>query len=92
VENHLQQLRLLLRRKHSVTNSEGSKGHLLDPYLTMFRDYGWANFIYQTNQGASYSAHQFLFAGTSAMTAYNPGPRRTQNKIADRLIATRHRN
>ena len=52
-----------------VTNIDGSKGHLLDPYLTMVRQYGWANFMYQTNQGASYAAHQFLFTGTSALTA-----------------------
>ena len=52
-----------------VTNSNGSPGHLLDPYLTLAKDYGWANFMYQTNQGASYAAHQFLFAGTSALTA-----------------------
>jgi len=52
-----------------VTNSDGSKGLLLDPYLALAKDYGWANFMYQTNQGASYAAHQFLFAGTSALTA-----------------------
>jgi Phosphoesterase family len=52
-----------------VTNSDGSSGHLLDPYLTMVKNYGWANFMYQTNQGPSYPAHQFMFSGTSAMTA-----------------------
>ena len=52
-----------------VTNYNGSKGHLLDPYLTFAKQYGWANFMYQTNQGPSYPAHQFLFAGTSAPTA-----------------------
>lgn len=52
----------------AVTNSDGSKGHLLDPYLTIAEDYGWANFMYQTNQGPSYPAHQFIFGGTSAMT------------------------
>jgi phospholipase C len=52
-----------------VTNSDGSSGHLLDPYLTLAKDYGWANFMYQTNQGPSYPAHQFMFSGTSAMTA-----------------------
>jgi hypothetical protein len=52
-----------------VTNYDGSAGHLLDPYLTFAKDYGWANYMYQTNQGPSYSAHQFIFGGTSAPTA-----------------------
>jgi hypothetical protein len=52
-----------------VTNSNGSSGHLLDPYLTLAKTYGWANSMYQTNQGPSYPAHQFIFSGTSAMTA-----------------------
>jgi phospholipase C len=49
-----------------VTNSNGSPGHLLDPYLTYAEQYGWANYMYQTNQGPSYPAHQFIFSGTSA--------------------------
>jgi len=50
----------------AVTNYDGSAGHLLDPYLTYAKQYGWANFMYQTNQGPSYPAHQFIFSGTSA--------------------------
>jgi len=53
----------------SVTNYDGSSGHLLDPYLTYAEQYGWANFMYQTNQGPSYPAHQFIFSGTSALSA-----------------------
>lgn len=53
----------------SVTNYDGSSGHLLDPYLTYAEQYGWANFMYQTNQGPSYPAHQFIFSGTSARSA-----------------------
>lgn len=53
----------------AVTNSDGSPGHLLDPYLTLAKQYGWANFMYQTNQGPSYPAHQFMFSGTSSLTA-----------------------
>src|SRR5262249_7191134 len=49
-----------------VTNYDGSIGHLLDPYNTYAKQYGWANFMYQTNQGPSYPAHQFIFSGTSA--------------------------
>lgn len=41
----------------------------ISPYLTMAQQYGWANFMFQTNQGASAIAHQFLFAGTSAPDA-----------------------
>ena len=52
----------------AVTNYDGSAGHYLDPYLTFAKQYGWANFMYQTNQSASYPAHQFLFSGTSALT------------------------
>jgi phospholipase C len=53
----------------AVTNYDGSHGHLLEPYLTLARQYGWANFMYQTNQGPSYPAHQYIFSGTSARTA-----------------------
>jgi phospholipase C len=53
----------------SVTNSNGSKGHILDPYMTLVKQYGWANYMYQTNQGPSYTAHQFIFSGTSALSS-----------------------
>jgi phospholipase C len=53
----------------AVTNSDGSQGHVLDPYLNLAEQYGWANFMYQTNQGGSYPAHQYIFSGTSAVTA-----------------------
>jgi phospholipase C len=39
------------------------------PYLTLARQYGWANFMFQTNQGPSQPAHQFIFGGTSAPDA-----------------------
>jgi phospholipase C len=48
-----------------VSNSK----HTLDPYLTLAADYGWANAMFQTNQGPSYPAHQFIFGGTSAPSA-----------------------
>jgi len=53
----------------AVTNYNGTPGHLLDPYITLAKDYGWANYMFQTNQGPSYAAHQFIFSGTSAPTA-----------------------
>jgi phospholipase C len=43
--------------------------HTIDPYLTLAADYGWANAMFQTNQGPSYPAHQFIFGGTSAPSA-----------------------
>jgi phospholipase C len=39
------------------------------PYLTMAQQYGWANFMFQTNQGPSAPSHQFIFGGTSAPSA-----------------------
>ena len=48
-----------------VDNSSG----ILDPYLQLARQYGWANYMFQTNQGPSFPAHQFIFGGTSAPTA-----------------------
>jgi phospholipase C len=52
-----------------VTNSNGVRGGLLDPYISLATTYGWANRMYQTNQGPSYPAHQFIFGATSAPTA-----------------------
>jgi len=47
-----------------VDNSAG----ILDPYLNLATQYGWANYMFQTNQGPSFPAHQFIFGGTSAPT------------------------
>lgn len=48
-----------------VDNSTG----IVNPYLNMATKYGWANYMFQTNQGPSFPAHQFLFGGTSAPSA-----------------------
>jgi phospholipase C len=48
-----------------VSNSTG----ILNPYLDLATQYGWANYMFQTNQGPSYPAHQFIFGGTSAPSA-----------------------
>lgn len=48
-----------------VDNSTG----ILDPYLELATQYGWANYMFQTNQGPSFPAHQFIFGGTSAPDA-----------------------
>ena len=51
-----------------VDNSTGKSKGILNPYLQLATQYGWANYMYQTNQGPSFPAHQFLFGGTSAPT------------------------
>jgi phospholipase C len=48
-----------------VDNSTG----ILTPYIQLASTYGWANYMFQTNQGPSFPAHQFLFGGTSAPSA-----------------------
>jgi phospholipase C len=39
------------------------------PYFTMAETYTFADRMFQTNQGPSFPAHQFIIAGTSAPTA-----------------------
>jgi phospholipase C len=41
---------------------------VVQPYLSIANNYGWANYLFQTNQGPSFPAHQFMFSGTSAPT------------------------
>ncbi|HEX4964047.1 MAG TPA: alkaline phosphatase family protein [Thermoanaerobaculia bacterium] len=48
-----------------VANTKGD----LNPYLRLATQYGWANYMFQTNQGPSFPAHQFLFGATSAPSA-----------------------
>lgn len=45
-----------------ASNSDGS----MTPLFTVAEHYGFANYMFQTNQGPSFPAHQFLFSGTSA--------------------------
>lgn len=40
--------------------------YILDPYFQIANQYGYANYMFQTNQGPSFPAHQFLLSGTSA--------------------------
>jgi phospholipase C len=48
-----------------VDNSTG----ILNPYLELATQYGWANYMFETNQGPSFPAHQYLFGATSAPSA-----------------------
>jgi len=38
----------------------------VQPYFDIAKQFGFANYMFQTNQGPSFPAHQFLFSGTSA--------------------------
>jgi phospholipase C len=55
-------------KKPQLKFVDNSKG-ILNPYLKLATQYGWANYMFQTNQGPSFPAHQFLFGGTSAPSA-----------------------
>jgi len=52
-----------------VDNSNG----IVQPYFDIAMNYGYANYMFATNQGPSFEAHQFLFGGTSAPTPSNDG-------------------
>lgn len=48
-----------------VDNSSGT----VQPYFDLATQYGFANRMFQTNQGPSFPSHQFMISGTSAPTA-----------------------
>jgi phospholipase C len=39
---------------------------VVKPYFDIATNYGFANYMFQTNQGPSFPAHQFILGGTSA--------------------------
>jgi phospholipase C len=41
----------------------------VQPYFDIAQNYGFANYMFQSNEGPSQPAHQFLFTGTSAPVA-----------------------
>src|SRR5580698_4881184 len=43
----------------------GNSNSILSPYLSIATEYGWGNYMFQTNQGPSFPAHQYIFGGTS---------------------------
>jgi phospholipase C len=43
------------------------------PYFQVASQYGYANYMFQTNQGPSFPAHQFMFGGTS-QSGVSPEP------------------
>jgi phospholipase C len=50
-----------------VRNDSGWIG----PYFQIAETYSFGNYMFQTNEGPSFEAHQFLFTGTSAPVAPN---------------------
>jgi phospholipase C len=44
----------------------------VQPYFDIAKQFGFANYMFQTNQGPSFPAHLFLFSGSSA-PVYNDG-------------------
>ncbi|MGO9127499.1 MAG: alkaline phosphatase family protein [Terriglobales bacterium] len=59
----------------SYTYVDNSK-QLVTPYFNIAANYGFANYMFQTNQGPSYPAHLFLFSGTSAPVDDDGDPNR----------------
>jgi phospholipase C len=51
-----------------VDNSTGT----VQPYFDLASQYGFANRMFQTNQGPSFPAHQFILSGTSAPDTNSP--------------------
>ena len=62
-----------------VDNSTGT----VNTYLELATQYGWANNMFQTNQGPSFPAHQYIFGGTSApsLSADHAGTFASENVI-----------
>jgi phospholipase C len=50
-----------------VDNSTG----ILDPYFQLAEQYTFGDRMFQTNQGPSFPAHQFIISGTSAPSEYS---------------------
>ena len=55
--------------RYAVDDPKHIPPYTLQPYLDLATQYGWANYMFQTNQGPSFPAHQFLFGATSAPSA-----------------------
>ncbi len=58
----------------------------VQPYFDIATNYGYANYMFQTNQGPSFEAHQFLFTGTSAPVAPNDSSGYGIDFVADNAI------
>ena len=45
---------------------------MMQPYFDIASNYGFANRMFQSNQGASFASHQFIFGGTSSPSTDSP--------------------
>ena len=55
--------------RYAVGDPTHNPAYTLQPYLDIATQYGWANYMFQTNEGPSFPAHQFIFGATSAPSA-----------------------
>jgi phospholipase C len=62
----------------------------VQPYFDIATNYGFANYFFQTNEGPSFEAHQFLFSGTSAPVS--PGQTFSQYFVAENPFSDRNGN
>ena len=70
---------------NSPANGPGSAG-IVQPYFDIANNFGFANYMFQTNQGPSFPAHQFLFSGTSAPDVYGDPYGVTTNSATNMCI------
>lgn len=63
---------------------------ILQPYFEIAENYGFGNRTFQTNQGPSFPAHQFLFSGTSAPFGNPNGDNRYQWFAAENVYPKGH--
>jgi phospholipase C len=59
----------LTQPQFRFATGDSTAGYTLQPYLDLATQYGWANYMFQTNEGPSYPAHQYIFGATSALNA-----------------------
>lgn len=62
--------------------STGYDSSAVQPYFDIAEKYGFANYMFQTNEGPSNPAHQFIFSGTSS-AAGNSGQQYYQDFTAE---------
>jgi hypothetical protein len=59
---------------------------LVQPYFDVATNYGFANYMFETGEGPSFPAHQFIFGGSSAPEF--PGDQYYQYFVAENPVAT----
>jgi hypothetical protein len=52
--------------QYAYVDNSIQAGTPIQPYWDIAEKYGFANYMFQTNQGPSFPAHQFLLSGTSS--------------------------